>query len=227
MQTDDRAYDPELPWRTAESSAGQATRRLPTDPILPTATRRRPGFLALALIGVGLFLLLGRVFALFQGPGMPGMPAIPMMPDMPPMPGMPMFRSPLAALAEQMVPGMILLTIAASFMFFAFWRRWYPFLIPGSILTGLGLGIMFVELTSGASVLWGLAFGFFLIYWLGSTLFRVHAPWPIFPAVPLFAIGCIVIIANLPSFLAMSGSALWLPLLLLGGGAYLAWGQRR
>jgi hypothetical protein len=34
--------------------------------------------------------------------------------------------------------GMVLLTIASGFLFFAFWRRIYGLLIPGAILSGLG-----------------------------------------------------------------------------------------
>ncbi|HEX9369436.1 MAG TPA: hypothetical protein VF897_00445, partial [Roseiflexaceae bacterium] len=37
--------------------------------------------------------------------------------------------------------GMVLLTIASCFLFFAFWRRIYGLLIPGCILAGLSAGV--------------------------------------------------------------------------------------
>jgi uncharacterized membrane protein len=119
--------------------------------------------------------------------------------------------------------GLIMLTIASCFLFFAFWKRIYGLLIPGSILAGLSAGITFADLTDGVSVLWGLALGFLAILFLGRALFNQRSNWPVYPAVPLFAIGVIVAIANLPSLFA--GGVLWLPLLLVGAGLYLGWGR--
>jgi len=126
--------------------------------------------------------------------------------------------------AGALTGGMVLLTIAAGFLFFAFWRRIYGLLIPGAILTGLGVGIPFAELTNGVSVLWGLALGFVAIMVVGRALFNVRSPWPMFPAVPLFCVGAIVAIASLPTFFA--GSMIWFPLLLIAAGLYLGWGRR-
>ncbi|NOK59285.1 MAG: hypothetical protein GFH27_549283n256 [Chloroflexi bacterium AL-W] len=123
-----------------------------------------------------------------------------------------------------LVPGFILLTIGSCFLFFAFWQRIYGLLIPGSILAGLSLGITFAEVTSGVSVLWGLALGFLSILYVGRAWFQVNSPWPMFPAIPLFGAGLIVAIANLPSI--FFGGLMWLPLLLIGAGLYLGW-QRR
>ena len=121
--------------------------------------------------------------------------------------------------------GLILLTIASCFLFFAFWKRIYGLLIPGSILAGLSAGVTFADLTNGVSVLWGLALGFLAILFLGRALFNQHSNWPVYPAVPLFAVGVIVAVANLPSMLA--GGVIWLPLLLVGAGLYLGWGRAR
>ena len=123
-----------------------------------------------------------------------------------------------------LAPGFILLTIGSCFLFFAFWQRVYGLLIPGAIVAGLSLGITFAEVTDGASVLWGLALGFMSILFIGRAWFNVNSPWPIFPAVPLFAIGLIIMMANLPSI--FFGGLMWLPLLLIGAGLYLGW-QRR
>jgi hypothetical protein len=119
--------------------------------------------------------------------------------------------------------GLILLTIASCFLFFAFWKRIYGLLIPGSILAGLSVGVTFADLTDGVSVLWGLALGFLAILFLGRALFNVRSNWPIFPAVPLFGVGVIVAVANLPGLFA--GGVIWLPLLLIGAGLYLGRGR--
>jgi hypothetical protein len=55
-------------------------------------------------------------------------------------------------------------------------------------------------------------------------LFNQRSNWPIYPAIPLFAVGTIVAIANAPAIFA--GGLIWLPLLLIGAGLYLGWGRR-
>ena len=127
----------------------------------------------------------------------------------------------MVTLPLELEGGMVLLTIASVFLFFGFWRRIYGLIIPGSILAGLSVGVTFAELTDGVSVLWGLALGFLSIYALGTTLFRTRSPWPVIPAVILFAVGALVAISSLPSFL--SAGMVWLPLLLIGAGLYLGW----
>ncbi len=115
--------------------------------------------------------------------------------------------------------GMVLLTIASCVLFFAFWRRLYPLLIPGSILAGLSVGVPFADLTNGTSVLWGLALGFLAIRLIGRSWFNVRSPWAIFPAVVLFGVGVISAVASLPAFFGLS--LVWLPLLLIAAGVYL------
>ncbi len=117
--------------------------------------------------------------------------------------------------------GLVVLTIASCFLFFSFWQRIYGLLIPGSILAGLSLGITFASLTSGASVMWGLALGFLAILFIGRMLFNKQSQWPVYVAVPLFALGIIVAASNLPGF--FFGWLVWLPLLLIGAGIYLGW----
>ena len=121
--------------------------------------------------------------------------------------------------------GMVLLTIASCFLFFSFWRRIYGLLIPGSIIAGLSLGVTFADITNGASVLWGLALGFLTILLVGRSMFNIQHPWPVYPAVVLFAIGAIIAIASLPSLLV--GGLFWLPMLLIGAGLYLGWRRSR
>ena len=138
--------------------------------------------------------------------------------------GMLMILGRLAPIHLDLEGGMILLTIASCFLFFSFWKRIYGLLIPGSILAGLSLGITFADVTDGASVLWGLALGFLAILLLGRSLFNQRSNWPVYPAVPLFAVGVIVLVSNLPALFA--GGLVWLPLLLGGAGLYLGWGRR-
>lgn len=121
------------------------------------------------------------------------------------------------------VPGMILLTIASVFMFFGLWRRIYGLIIPGSILGGLSLGVTLVELTNGVSILWGLALGFLAIYALGAALFNHRHFWPLIPGAILFAVGFIVLIATLDVF---SLGLIWVPLLLIGAGFFLGFVKR-
>ena len=137
--------------------------------------------------------------------------------------GMLMILGRLAPLHLELEGGMILLTIASCFLFFSFWKRIYGLLVPGCILAGLSLGVTFADVTDGASVLWGLALGFLSILFLGRSLFNQRSNWPVYPAVPLFAIGVIVLASNLP--VVFTGGLVWLPLLLVGAGLYLGWGR--
>ena len=120
--------------------------------------------------------------------------------------------------------GMVLLTIASCFLFFALWKRIYGLFIPGCILAGLSVGVTFADMTDGVSVLWGLALGFTGVLFAGRVLFQKQSAWPAIPAVILFAIGVIVAAANLPWLFA--GSLVWLPIALIGAGLYLGWGRR-
>jgi hypothetical protein len=138
--------------------------------------------------------------------------------------GVVMLLGRFAPVRLELEGGMVLLTIASCFLFFSFWKRIYGLLIPGSILAGLSVGVTFADVTNGASVLWGLALGFLAILFLGRALFNQRSNWPIYPAVPLFAVGVIVLAANLPALFA--GGLVWLPLLLVGAGLYLGWGRR-
>lgn len=123
--------------------------------------------------------------------------------------------------------GLILLTIGSCFLFFAFWRRIYPFFIPGCVLAGLSFGVTFASLSHGASVLWGLSLGFLSLFLLGRVLFpqsRYQNWWPIIPSVVLFGVGTIIAIANLPSLFLIG--AMLLPVLLIAAGVVLGTSRR-
>ena len=200
------AHNVERERRSAPSSAGQPTRPLQEPGRGVHPHQRRNNLAALALLAIGVVMLLGR---LLEGAGAAPVPPLPPLPPMPPIPGI------------NFMPGMILLTIASCFLFFAFWRRFYPLLILGCILAGLSLGVTFVDITGGASMPWGLSLGFLAIFLLGRELFNIRGSWPIFPAVPLFGVGVILALGNLPSFFPLANGLIWLPLLLIGAGLYL------
>lgn len=128
--------------------------------------------------------------------------------------------------ADEFRASLILLTIGSCFLFFAFWRRFYPFFIPGCILAGLSLGITFADFSNGVSVLWGLSAGFLSLFLLSRSLFfhqRSWNWWPIIPSAVLFGVGTIVAIATLPSFFLLG--AMLLPVLLIVAG--IALGTKR
>ena len=138
--------------------------------------------------------------------------------------GVVMLLGRIAPFQIEYTGGMVLLTIASCFLFFSFWKRIYGLMLPGAILAGLSLGVTFADVTDGVSVLWGLALGFLSIFFLGRALFNQTSPWPVIPAVILFAVGTIVAAANLPGLFV--GGLVWMPLLLVGAGLYLGWGRR-
>lgn len=127
--------------------------------------------------------------------------------------------------AGDMTAGVVLLTIASCFLFFAFWQRIYGLLIPGSILSGLSVGVPFAGVTHGVSVLWGLSLGFFAILFLGRSMFSIRCQWPVYPAIILFGVGVIVAASTLPTWL--TGGIVWLPILLILSGLYLGWLRNR
>lgn len=195
-------------WRDEYSSEGMQTQRLvptshaqpltnqshlaPLNQAQPLAKNQRNTTVALALVVVGVLMLVGNIFNPFG-----------------------------SILNEAVLPGMTLLTIASCFMFFAFWLRSYWVMIPGSILAGLGLGIMFSWLGGATTILWGLALGFLGIIAIGRHWFNTNSRWPVFPAVPLFGAGMIVAIAEAGQFL------IWFPLIVIGLALYFGWGRRR
>lgn len=188
-------YDTERASAAERSSAGAQTQHLSPQGTIAQPARGRNNLAGLVLVAVGVLLLLARMTGGSFGPA-----------------------------SGEFTGGMVLFTIASCFLFFAFWRRIYALVIPGSILAGLAIGVPFASLTNGVSVLWGLALGFLAILVLGRSLFNVHSNWPVFPAVPLFAVGTIVAISQLPSLFV--GGVIWLPLLLIGAGLYLGWRRR-
>ena len=114
---------------------------------------------------------------------------------------------------------MVLLTISSGFLFFAFWRRIYGLLIPGSILAGLAGGIALAGVTDGASILWGLGLGFLAIDVVGRMAFSVRGGWGSIVATILFMIGTFVFILSAPTM--FGGIGLLFPIAFIGLGIWL------
>jgi hypothetical protein len=102
-------------------------------------------------------------------------------------------------------------------------RREYGFLIPGAILTGLGIGVALenrVTTDNGWTVVLGLGLGFVAIYAIdvlsGAT--RDGQWWPLVPGGILTAIGLGLALDAQPLLDALER---WWPLLLIIGGVLL------
>jgi hypothetical protein len=107
-------------------------------------------------------------------------------------------------LSEQ-TGGWIVLLIGLGLLgAFVYTQRQYGYLIPGGIMTGLGIGIVASEaltfpsdeVASGAIVL-GLGFGFLSI-WVVGMLLRVERShwWPLIPGGILAAVGAALLIGG-------------------------------
>ncbi|MCS6801706.1 MAG: hypothetical protein RMM58_11395 [Chloroflexota bacterium] len=94
-------------------------------------------------------------------------------------------------LIAQVVPNFgqfVALIIGLTFLAASFVTRAYGLLIPGGIVTGVGVGIVLAANTSGplagALFLFALAAGFVLV-WVGGIVLRVQPAggwWPLLPA---------------------------------------------
>ena len=91
----------------------------------------------------------------------------------------------------------IVLGIGVVFLVAYAVNRSYGLLVPGGILSGLGLGILAQPLVpssySGAPVLLGLGAGFVAIYVIDQLVTRsVSRWWPLIPGLGLMAIGAMI-----------------------------------
>ena len=82
--------------------------------------------------------------------------------------------------------------IGGGFLSAFLYERNYGFLVPGGILTGLGLGLLvedwaFVPIAE--PVPFGLGVGFLLIYALDTLYTRCGGIWPLFPGTILVLVG--------------------------------------
>jgi hypothetical protein len=130
----------------------------------------------------------------------------------------------LLLLLGQVVPDMgrwIPLIVGLAFMAAFFVRREYGFLVPGSIVTGVGVGVLLADALSGdlegAVVVLSLAGGF-LGVWVLGTVFRLPQNhwWPLIPGGILAIVG-MVLLADAD----VEGLTRWWPLILVLIGALI------
>ncbi|HXF82458.1 MAG TPA: hypothetical protein VNN19_06880 [bacterium] len=102
--------------------------------------------------------------------------------------------------------------IGIAFLTAYFLTRHYGFLVPGGIMTGLGIGIIYAQRlqVQGAPVFLGLGLGFIAVFLLGRLRGRWAADWwPLIPGGILAAIG-LLLAADQAGLLRMVGR--WWPL---------------
>lgn len=126
----------------------------------------------------------------------------------------------LALLAGRFVPGfageLVVLGLGGAFLALYFYTRQYGLLVPGGVLTGLGLGIVAQRTFGPQSVTIGLGIGFVLVWVFDRLYTRASNWWPLVPGGILTAAG---LAAAVPS-LGRYADVLW-PLVLLVVGAVL------
>lgn len=109
------------------------------------------------------------------------------------MPGIILILIGAALLAVQLLHlggEVVLLALGAAFLCGYALSRSYGLLIPGSILLGLGIGLVLESsrtLVSGPVL--GLAAGFFLIALVDWLVGRATRPWPLIPGLVLAIVG--------------------------------------
>jgi hypothetical protein len=105
--------------------------------------------------------------------------------------GMLLFLVESTALGGETVVALIGTGLLGAYVY----TRNYGFLVPGSILVGLGLGIMWVAQSGGkgGAVLIGLGLGFGLICVVDLLMKHTRAPWwPLIPSGILTTIGVLI-----------------------------------
>ncbi len=88
-------------------------------------------------------------------------------------------------------PGVLLALLGGAFLIFYALTRSYGLLIPGCILVGLGIGVMFgrppLNMAAGSSL--GLGLGFIAIFAVQWIVTRASHWWPLIPGGILIATG--------------------------------------
>lgn len=134
----------------------------------------------------------------------------------------------IGALALQVFPdsgGIVVLVIGLALLALFGFTRGYGALVPGGIMTGLGVGIMaqgnlaLTDEASGGVVVLGLGLGFVSI-WVLSAIARLreHHPWPLIPGLILSTVGAALMIGGAAEELLR----FW-PVALIALGAVVLW----
>ena len=125
-------------------------------------------------------------------------------------------------------PEAVVAVIGVGFLIAYAATRTYGFLIPGGIMTGLGIGIVIETEAAGSQgepVLLGLGIGFLAINAVDAVVRRSAAQWwPVIPGGILATIGVLVGTGR-EGWLENAGS--WWPAILIVIGAVILLSQRR
>lgn len=115
-------------------------------------------------------------------------------------------------------------------LFFIIWAivsKEKELLIPGGIVEGVGLGVMFVTLITNVSEIskGGLFFTFFSIGWflivlLSKIFFKKVVLWPLIPFAILFLFGFVLLLGEKGISILQNFSLIW-PYLLIGAGVII------
>lgn len=128
---------------------------------------------------------------------------------------------------------LVLPLLGIAFLAWAFFSRRFPLVIPGSILLGLGVGVLIsaqmttvVDEAKGGVVVLGLAAGFLGIALLAPLFEKVRAWWALIPAAILALVGVPLMLGDQGiRFLEVVGQ--WWPLILVAVGLYVLLVPRR
>ncbi|MBL8154872.1 MAG: hypothetical protein JNM70_11870 [Anaerolineae bacterium] len=128
---------------------------------------------------------------------------------------------------------LVLPLLGIAFLAWAFFSRRFPLVIPGSILLGLGVGVVLAwQMTTttdepkGGVVVLGLAAGFLAIALLAPLFEKVRAWWALIPAAILAVVGVPLLMGDQGiRFLEVVGQ--WWPLILVAVGLYVLFVPRR
>lgn len=128
---------------------------------------------------------------------------------------------------------LVLPLLGIAFLAWAFFSRRFPLVIPGSILLGLGVGVLLAsQMTTttdepkGGVVVLGLAAGFLAIALLSPLFEKARAWWALIPAAILALVGGALMLGDQGiRFLEVVGQ--WWPLILVAVGLYVLFVPRR
>lgn len=115
-------------------------------------------------------------------------------------------------------------------LFFIIWSivsKEKELLIPGGIIEGVGLGVMFVtlitnisEISKGGLFFIGFSIGWLLIVLLSKIFFKKWILWPLIPFALLFLFGFVLFLGEKGVLLLQNFSLIW-PYLLIGAGVII------
>jgi len=128
---------------------------------------------------------------------------------------------------------MILPVLGVCFLVWGFYTGRFGFIIPGCILSGLGIGVVLTQSlvnlnspASGAPVVLGLAAGFLGISLLGLYFERQRVWWPLIPGGILGLVGVLMLLGDTGLQALTWLGTIW-PVILVVIGLYILFVPRR